>query len=262
VRAQLGLVVEELRLVEGADEVAQREHGVEQLAFVGADMEVALRLGMLAERGRGPQVEHEVEALRGLQRRALEVDRAGGFAHAHALAVRLAAAHVDLVAEVDGAFGAGVDAGIAARAQVEVDRVVRRPRGFERTEPAGERRELPGMHRQVAALRQRATGGDEQARLQACTEHRRRALDGVGRADDEAAPAAGVADGRHRLGIRALRRGNQRRDLRRRLRRVLRPAGRLANVDEADRPLGHARRTDGLLVQLEEEPRLLRARDQ
>ena len=56
----------------------------------------------------------------------------------HAVAVALAPRQVDLVAEVDRALGADRDAGIAARAQVQVDRVVGCPTGFEGAEPAAQ----------------------------------------------------------------------------------------------------------------------------
>ncbi len=260
-RAKLGLVGKEFGFVEFADEVAQLEHGAHELLVVGAGMEVALRRRMLCERGSAAQVEHEVERFARLACRALKVDRPRGFAHAHALAVVLAPRHVDLVAEVDRAFGTDIDAGVAARAQVEVDRVARRPGGFEGAEPTGEFRQLARMHSPLAALRQRAAAGDEQADLQAA-EHRRCAFGGVRITDDETPARALVADGRHRLGLRQLRGSNQRRDLRRGLRRIFRPATRLADVDEADRPLVHALRADGLLVQFEKEPALLRASDE
>ena len=123
VRAQRLLVAEEARLLELTHQVAQLQHGLHQAALVASDMEVALRRRVLGE-GRGvAQVEHQVEVFAHRLRGAIEVDRAGGFAHAHAVAVLLAGGQVDAVAEVDRAFGAGGDAGIAACAQLQVDRV-------------------------------------------------------------------------------------------------------------------------------------------
>ena len=84
----------------------------------------------------------------------------------------------------------------------------------------------------------------------------------VGGADHQHAAGGAVADGRHRLGWRQLRRGDQGRHLRQRRGGVLRPAADLADVDEADRPLGDARRALGLLVQVDEEPALLGAGDE
>ena len=55
------------------------------------------------------------------------------------------------------------------------------------------------------------------------------------RADDQHLSVGFVGDARHRLGIGQRGRGEQRRDLRRRARRFGRPAGGLADVDEADR---------------------------
>jgi hypothetical protein len=45
--------------------------------------------------GCGAQIEHQVEALADGERRALEVDRAGRFADAHAVAVAAAQRQVD-----------------------------------------------------------------------------------------------------------------------------------------------------------------------
>ena len=95
---------------------------------------------------------------------AREIDRAGRAARGDALAVRLAAVEVDLVAPVDRLLGAGADARIAARAEVEIDRILLRPRDVERAEPAGERRDLARVDRIRALGRQlgagRAAGGE------------------------------------------------------------------------------------------------------
>ena len=123
VGADLLLVVEELRLLELADALAQLEHRVEQRrrrrrrgsspAAAGAGRSAARRRG----RARGRSVSVTACGSR------CEVDRAGGLADAHAVAVAGALREVDLVAEVDRLLRADGDAGIAARAQVEVDRV-------------------------------------------------------------------------------------------------------------------------------------------
>ena len=71
--------------------LAQLEHGLHQRRPSSpADMEVALRLLVHRERGLRAQVEHQVEAGGIEARRAGEVDRTGGFAHAHTFAVALA----------------------------------------------------------------------------------------------------------------------------------------------------------------------------
>src|SRR5438445_735101 len=82
------------------------------------------------------KIEHHVEALSPLAIGALEVDRTDSTASFHALAVRLALVHVDLVGEVDRLLRAGVDAGVAARADLQIDRVVLLPGNLERAEMA------------------------------------------------------------------------------------------------------------------------------
>src|SRR3989449_5105087 len=76
----------------------------------------------------------------------------------HALAMGLAFPEVDLVAEVDRVLGADVDALVAARAHVEVDRVFLQPLDLEGAEPARDAQRLPGPHREAALRRQLAAG--------------------------------------------------------------------------------------------------------
>src|SRR5439155_6752861 len=67
-----------------------------------------------------------------------------------ALAMGLAFPEVDLVAEVDRVLGADIDALVAARAHLEVDRVFLLPLDFECAEPARDAQRLPGPHREAA----------------------------------------------------------------------------------------------------------------
>ena len=55
---------------------------------------------------------------------------------AHALAVIAAAVEIDLQQRVDRVLGAGANAGVAARADVEIDGIVLAPLHLERAEPA------------------------------------------------------------------------------------------------------------------------------
>src|SRR2546422_5755919 len=71
-------------------------------------------------------------------------------AGSRALTLGLAFPEVDLVAEVDRVLGADVDALVAARAHVEVDRVFLQPLDLEGTEPARDAQRLPGPHREAA----------------------------------------------------------------------------------------------------------------
>ncbi len=78
--------------------------------------------------------------------------------------MRLAALEVDLVGEVDRLLGTGVHARVAARAEVEVDRILLRPGDVERAEPAGDLRDASRVHRKVARGRKLGAGraaGDE-----------------------------------------------------------------------------------------------------
>ena len=120
-----------------------------------------------------------------------------------------------------------------------------------------------GVDRHRALLRQPAAGLRQQhADVELVAEQLRRTRRALGAADHQHAAIGAVGDGRHRFGVGQLRQRQQRRDLRRCLLRILRPAARFADVDEADRPLDDARRALGLLVQFEEQPALLRAGDQ
>src|SRR5204862_3990421 len=96
--------------------------------------------------------------------RAREIDRADAAARGHALAVRLALLEIDLVVVADGVFRARPHAGVAARADLEIDRVFLLPFDLERAEPALELRHPAGPHRIFALERKLpALAGDEHA---------------------------------------------------------------------------------------------------
>ena len=221
-------------------------------------MEVALRLGVHGEGGRLAQVEHEVEVFGHLLRRAVEVDGARSVTHAHAVAVALAGVEVDLVAEVDGAFGAGLDAGIAAGAEVQIDGVAAVPFGVKRAEPALQAEQSPGKGGAAVGLRDGARAG-QHGDVELVFQHRCGALGGGGVTQHQHSAARAVADGGHRFCRGQLRGGDERRDLRRGHFGVARPAAGFANVDEVDGPLLHAGGTLRLLVKFEEQAAFLRA---
>ena len=151
----------------------------------------------------------------------MEVDRASGLAGPHAVAVALASAQVDLVAEVDRALGAGVDAGIAAGAQVEVYRVARLPLQLESAQPAGQPGQSTAVHRVAMGLGQRATGAvDQQAEVELVGQHGCGAFGRVSAANHQAAPGRAVAHRAHGLGVGQLGGCDQRGQLRRRGRTV------------------------------------------
>src|SRR5262245_60375617 len=108
-------------------------------------MEIPLRgLVLRKPRGRG-QIEHEIEPLGARLVLALEIDRADRAARRHTRAMRFAAVEIDLVGLVDRVFRTRAEARVAARAKVEVDRVLLRPCRLELAEPAVERGELSGV---------------------------------------------------------------------------------------------------------------------
>ena len=83
-----------------------------------------------------PQVENQVEALAARLVCALEIDGAHRAARRHARAMVLAAIEIDLIAPVDRALGARLDARIATRADVQIDGVVLGPFDLECAQPS------------------------------------------------------------------------------------------------------------------------------
>ncbi|MNM98809.1 hypothetical protein D3C81_1113490 [compost metagenome] len=249
-RAQGFLVAEEFRFLELAHQARQRQCQCLLPRRIGAGMQVALRRLVHAEGGLVAQVEDQVEAALHGALRPVEVDGCGRAAGAHAVAVRAAARQVDLIAEIDRIFGAGVDAGIAARAQVQVDRVAASragfPAGLEGAEPAGKRGQPSTMDRIGAPERLR---GSALARRAARQQYRDLELQGrepfgpgqraLRRAQHQHRAVGAVVDHGHRLGFGQRGHRQQRGDLGiggpRIAPRALRPAAGLADIDEADR---------------------------
>jgi hypothetical protein len=258
VGADLLLVAEELRLLELARALAQLQHRVDQRRVVGR-VEVALWGLVQGDDRRGVQVEHEVEVFADLLCSAGEVDRARRFADPHTFAVAAALGQVDLVVEIDRVVGAGVDAGVAARAQVQVDRVALGPAHFEGAEPAADVGDRARVHRHRSLLRQRAATLQQHAHVEFVGQHLRGSRRALGAADHQHPASRLVAHRRHRVAVGQLRERNQGRDLRRGGLGIFRPAAGFADVDEADRPLLQPGRAFGLRVQFEEEAALLRA---
>src|SRR6266566_3667304 len=86
---------------------------------IRAGVPISLRRLMHGEVRRAVEIEHEIEVLAARLRGTLEIDGADRAAGHHALAMILAAIEIDLIAPVDGVFGADLDAGVAARANIE-----------------------------------------------------------------------------------------------------------------------------------------------
>ena len=70
----------------------------------------------------------------------------------------LATIEVDLIAPVDGVLGTDLDAGVAAGANIEIDRIFLAPRDIECSQPAADRVDAAGIHRISSLLRQFRAG--------------------------------------------------------------------------------------------------------
>ena len=257
--AELLLVGKETGLVELAHHLAQLEqHG--HVAPVGA--EVALWRCMLREGGLGrgrAQVQHQVEALLLRAGLAAEVDGAGHLAGTHASAVGIAGRQVHLVVQADGVLGAGHDAGIAARAQVQVDGVVGGPLHVEGPEPARQAGEAPAEHGKAPGLgpARLARALREQGHVEHVGHQGGGLFGGIERADDQQAPGALVADGGHRRRLGQAGGGQQGGDLGAGITGIAAPAASFADVHEADR----RHRAFGLRAEFTEQALLLGAGD-
>src|SRR5207249_9128518 len=139
VRADFRFVGEEPGFLEFADQRGEFLRGQRLLQRSVAGSEVALRQLVRADERLAREIQHEVEALAAHRVGARKVDRADLAAGGHAIAVRLALREIDLVAVVDRAFRAGANAGVAARADLEIDRVFLPPLELESAEPARKR---------------------------------------------------------------------------------------------------------------------------
>jgi hypothetical protein len=204
------------------------------------------------------EIEHQIELFLPLGLGPGEVDGPHGTACRDAVAMRLALGQIDLVAEADRPLGAGAHAGVAARAELEVDRILLPPLDVEGAEPAGELHRAPRPHREAALDGQLAAGlGDEHAHRKLAREPLGPVERRGGRTDDQQLARRLVLRGRRRLGVGQRGRGDERRHLRRRGFRFGRPAGKLAHVHEL-----HSRRGSGAFGKLVEERRFLRAGDQ
>jgi hypothetical protein len=260
VSADRGVVGEIPGLFELARQRGELRDGLRLRDRVGTRAQVALRRLMHAQLRHALQVEHEIEALLALRLATLEVDGADDAASRDTSAVRMAALGVDLIAPVDRILRTGTDAGVAACAQVQIDRVFLRPFDFEGAQPAGDARRLARKDGEIALGRQlglRPRSGREHRDTELGRKHARPVQRCVQRSHDQQLTVRLVRDGRHRIGIGQGRRGQQGGDLRRRCVRLLRPAAGFANVYEAN-----GLRAATLLRGIAEQPRLLHASDE
>ncbi len=258
VRAELLVVLHVARLLELAHHLHQPHRRLRLLQRVSARREIAEGLFGHAQQWLRGQVEHQIELLGTRRRGAAKVDRTDRAAGFHAGTVRLAAREVDLVGEIDRLLRARPDAGVAAGAGLQINRVDLIPLDFELAQVALNRARQPRPNRVATGRRQFGAAGrrDQDADCQAVGEllgPRNRCL---GRSDDQHLALGRVGRNGDRLRIGQVRQRQQRSNLRGRRRTFGRPSGRLADVDELQ-----LRRCAGTGRQFREKRGLLRARD-
>ena len=256
VGAQLLLVIEELGLFKLAH---QRAHLQQRAAVLAIPAKITLRQGVLRERRRSAQVQHQVKLFAQGFRFAAKVNRARNTANLDAGPVGLAQAAIDLIIKANRAFRTRRQAGIAPGTQVQVNRVAARPVQLESPQPAGQLPDFPGQHRVAPFLRAAALPctQTEQGHIQRIRQQLGSALGGIEFTNDEQTPGTFVGDGRHGLGIGQVRHGQQGGNFRTGTGRVLAPAAGFANIDELD----HRSRPVGLLRQFGKQPLFLGASD-
>ena len=150
------------------------------------------------------QVEHQVEVFFARSVATIEVDRSYRAAGNDAPAMSLAAIEVDLVAPVDGSFRTSFDARVAARAQVEIDRIFLDPRDVERAKPSRDAFHIARIDRVVALLRQLVTygaAGDEHRDRQLVRQRVGPVQGHVGGADDQQLTLGLECHARNRIGF-------------------------------------------------------------
>ena len=186
------------------------------------------------------QIQHQVEGLAERLRLAPEINRTGHLADSHAVTVRFAFAGVDLVAEVDCAFRANGQTGIAARAQIQVNRIGFVPGRLKRAQPALECEFVAADHRVLALLQGkpglRLTGNAlrKNRHLQRVSDQRSHLFGLIHRADDEQPTRAFVGHGGHWFSVRQMSRRQQSSDLGHGARSVLAPATGFTDIDKLD----------------------------
>src|SRR5712692_10679730 len=119
--------MEKPRFLKFTYQPGQRLRGERLLQRIVAGSQVTLRQLVRPDEGLARQVQHQVEGFLAFGRGARKIDRADGAAGLDAVAVRLALRKVDLVGEIDRLLGTGAHAGVAARADFKVDRILLAP---------------------------------------------------------------------------------------------------------------------------------------
>jgi hypothetical protein len=152
VRAQAVLVLEELRLFEHAHHAPQLQHRLGEFRGITANVQITLWRGVLGE-GRGvPQIQHHVKRGLGFARLAAKIDGPHGITGGHAVAVGFATRQVDLITQVNRLLRAHRDAGVAACAEIQVNRIRALPGGLKGAQPPGEGDQLATLHFAVVPL--------------------------------------------------------------------------------------------------------------
>src|SRR5262249_94592 len=157
VRADRRFVAEILRLLEFAHHLHELCRRLRLRNRISARRVITLRGLMHAQLRNTLQIEHEIEALaarRVAAARPLEVERAHRDTCGNDSPVRLGAVEVGLISPVDSLLGTGANARVAARAKIEIDRILLRPCDGERAEPTVYSIEVTAIDRKFALGRQ------------------------------------------------------------------------------------------------------------
>ena len=144
VSADLFLVGKEPRLLEFAHGLGEVRHRHCQFDRISSRCVVALGRLTHGEERRIGEIENQVEAVVAGGVLAIEVDGLDVAAGQDALAVGLALVQIDLVGKIDGVFRAGVNTGVAAHANFQIDGIFLLPGHIESAQITGERCYLAG----------------------------------------------------------------------------------------------------------------------
>ena len=233
----IGFVLKKLGLLEFAHGVAQRDHSSQQASRIGLGPHMPVALwGCVLGKGRGgPQIQHQVKLVSIGGRFAREADGPSHLTLAQTGAVACARRHVNLVIQANGTFGAGGHAGIAPRAQVQIDGVGQFACQLERTQPTGQADHLATEHRVLAGLHAR-TAGRQQGHVQHVSHGGSNPFSLLQRSNDEQTTLAAVGHGGHRLRIGQLGQRQQSGHFGGAGCRLATPTTGFADVDEADGP--------------------------
>ena len=145
VSAKVILVFKKLGLLKHAHHGAQLQHGLNQLASVAACVQVTLGRRVLCKGWGFTQIKHHVECCLGFARLSGKINRSYRVAGCHTVPMGFAARQINLITQVNCAFRADGNTGVATGTHVQVDRVCASPGGLKSTQTSSERHQLPAL---------------------------------------------------------------------------------------------------------------------